>query len=215
MLDAYALRMADAFGGRAGGDWDCGERGADRGPLAVAATAVSAGHRNGAEPARHQRLHAVDLAHAGFELRLVRGAALARGPGRDRVAARADLFLRPARVSAALCCDVGSRPGHGRVSGGRAYCAGPLWALPFVEGARERHRVPRAPAGSSYDLRRPGLRVIVAVLPAAADRPGGGPHHFDVVRVHLRRCAQDLPGRRRLAKRLGGTWARIPFRAAV
>jgi 4-amino-4-deoxy-L-arabinose transferase-like glycosyltransferase len=79
-----------------------------------------------------------------------------------------------------------------RVPGRGAHRPRQVRPIPFVKRTRAANRSARAASRSGYDLRRSGLRFLVAVLLAASGRSCRRTHHLDVVWLNLRRCAQNL-----------------------
>src|SRR6202043_1088555 len=77
--------------------------------------------------------HALDIAHAGFKLRVFCGITPAGGAGRRCLDGGTAAVFSFANSAETLCSDVGAGRGNGGVSGGGAYCAGTLWAVFVVK----------------------------------------------------------------------------------
>src|ERR1700683_794108 len=135
----------------------------------VAEPAVRGGHRKCSRQAGSKRVTAFDVAHSRFELCVVRCAAASGGAGCRGAAGGSVNVIHSARVPAALFCDMGFGSGTGGLPGGGAYCAGAIWSVSFFEAVGRGDRDAGAARRQGDDLWRSGVRVVTAILSAAAD----------------------------------------------
>ncbi len=115
------------------GSWYRGQHHALDRTVAVTELTVRSGHWKCPEHPGHRRLHTFDVASAGLELRFVRGTAAAGHARRNGVAAGSIGLANPASISSTLFRDLDAGDRNGGVSGGRAYCSGTIWPVPFFE----------------------------------------------------------------------------------
>jgi hypothetical protein len=103
---------------------------------------------------------------------------------------------------------------NGNLPGRGAYCAGALRALSFVEAPGARERRPGPTGRQDHDLWRSGLRIVLGVLSAPADRSGGRPNHFEAVRGNFADAPKIFLSDTDLLRRCNGSTRTFPFAPA-
>src|SRR5690348_7669627 len=184
--------MAQGVGWIRGCDRSCRRDHSPDSAMAVTPIAVSAGYRNRPGEARHGNRHALDLAHARFELRVFCRAAPAGSSGSNHAADCTSCLVLASPSPKALRCNLDVGPGDGCVPGGGPYRFGTFWTLPVVQRSGREDLRAATTRRSRHDLRRPGVWFIPVVLSATPDRVGRRTNHFHVVWIHLPRRTAHL-----------------------